>query len=184
MKVTFVTSDAEMRQMVDAIHMSENDGSLNDAPRKVWIAVKHYGYSHKFTVCDNTRGTAETSSFDTIDGALVRALGIRAEEDDKLEYDYMGALYDHGSFNTKPALGDIGMRRHGNRKYPKMLRGLEITAKYRGREFDVVRLDGDERSCSLCPLRTACRRRAADADMIELPCNAIGENYAFEERER
>lgn len=97
MKVTFVQSDKEKREVDRVIA----DGlSLKKAKVGTWILPPNLSTNgaHRFTVVDCPTGRDVFAvSFDTIDGALLYALGIRDGGPSPV-WDRCGVLKTWGSF--------------------------------------------------------------------------------------
>ena len=102
MKLTFVQSDAEQR-VADRVIL--NGLSLKKAKVGTWILPPAHSKDGKFTVVDSPTGRdVYVESFDTIDGALLYALGIKDCVDTKnspvavSDWDRHGALKEWGNF--------------------------------------------------------------------------------------
>ena len=100
MKLTFVQSDAEQR-VADRVIL--NGLSLKKAKVGTWILPPAHSKDGKFTVVDSPTGKdVYVESFDTIDGALMYALGIKdcvEKKDDPVHgWDRHDALKDWGNF--------------------------------------------------------------------------------------
>lgn len=100
MKLTFVQSDAEQR-VADRVIL--NGLSLEKAKVGTWILPPAHSKDGKFTVIDSPTGKdVYVESFDTIDGALMYALGIKSDvekkDDPVLGWDRHDALKDWGNF--------------------------------------------------------------------------------------
>lgn len=89
MKITFVQNESEMAEAKRAIDFRE--------PKDVWIVPPCLSDDNTFTVVDNNDGNAWTESFETVDGALLFALGIH-DIDTKGHWDRPGALKEWSSF--------------------------------------------------------------------------------------
>ena len=101
MKLTFVQSDAEQR-VADRVIL--NGLSLKKAKVGTWILPPAHSKDGKFTVVDSPTGKdVYVESFDTIDGALMYALGIKdcveKKDDPVLGWDRHDALKDWGNFS-------------------------------------------------------------------------------------
>ena len=99
MKVTFVQNDKEKEESDRAIRAGL---SLRKAKAGTWVLPPNLSVNGRFTVVDCPTGRdVFVESFDTIDGALLYALGI---ENDGLHpnpgrnWDRNGALKDWGNF--------------------------------------------------------------------------------------
>lgn len=87
MKITFVQNDEEAA--------AARAGIL----RGTWIFPPGLSDDGKFTVVDRqTSAPAVREDFDTVDGALLYALGIRSEGNPVRDWDREGALKDWGNF--------------------------------------------------------------------------------------
>lgn len=97
MKITFVQSDAEQR-VADRVIL--NGLSLKKAKVGTWILPPAHSKDGKFTVVDSPTGKdVYVESFDTIDGALLYALGIRDKDGNAVQvWDRHDALKDWGNF--------------------------------------------------------------------------------------
>ena len=100
MKLTFVQSDAEQR-VADRVIL--NGLSLKKAKVGTWILPPAHSKDGKFTVVDSPTGKdVYVESFDTIDGALLYALGIKdcveKKDDPVLGWDRHDALKNWGNF--------------------------------------------------------------------------------------
>lgn len=100
MKITFVQSDTEQR-VADRVIL--NGLSLKKAKVGTWILPPAHSKDGKFTVIDSPTGKdVYAESFDTIDGALLYALGIKdcveKKDDPVLGWDRHDALKDWGNF--------------------------------------------------------------------------------------
>ena len=93
MKITFVQGYAEYAAMLRAAEAGEG----NSEPRDVFVAPPGLNDSGKFAVVDNSQGKARAEDFDTLDGALMFALGIH-EADAKGVWGRMGSVADRGNF--------------------------------------------------------------------------------------
>lgn len=94
MKITFVQSGEEYASMLHAVEA----GDGNEEPRNVFIAPPGVTKCGKFAVVDNSDGHAWAEDFDTIDGALLYALGVRSDGNPVRNWDREGALKDWGNF--------------------------------------------------------------------------------------
>ena len=96
MKITFVQSDKEKAEYDRVIR----DGlSLRKARIGTWILPPGLSVNNKFVVVDSQPKGMDVfiESFDTIDGALMYALGIH-DTRGKDEWDREGSLRDHRKF--------------------------------------------------------------------------------------
>lgn len=96
MKITFVQSKEEKEEYDRVIQ----DGlSLRKAKVGTWILPPGLSANYKFVVVDSQPQGRDVyiESFDTIDGALMYALGIH-DTRRKDEWDREGSLRDHGNF--------------------------------------------------------------------------------------
>lgn len=96
MKITFVQNDEEKEESDRVIQAGL---SLKKAKVGTWILPPNLSKNNKFVVVDSQPEGRNVfvESFDTIEGALVYALGIYAI-DTKDDWDYMGSLKDRGNF--------------------------------------------------------------------------------------
>ena len=96
MKLTFVQNDKEKEESDRVIRAGL---SLKKAKVGTWILPPNLSVNGKFVVVDSQPEGRDVfvESFDTIDGALMYALGIHAI-DTKDDWDYMGSLKDRGNF--------------------------------------------------------------------------------------
>ena len=96
MKITFVQSDKEKAESDAAICAGL---SLGKAKAGTWILPPAITFSHKFVVVDSQPDGKDVfvESFETIDGALLYALGIK-DADTKGSWDRSGALKEWGNF--------------------------------------------------------------------------------------
>lgn len=96
MKITFVQNDKEKAESDRVIRAGL---SLRKAKVGTWILPPDLSKDSKFVVVDSEPAGEDVfvESFDTIDGALLYALGIH-EADTQDNWDYMGALKDRGNF--------------------------------------------------------------------------------------
>ena len=95
MKITFVQNDKEKAESDRVIR----DGlSLRKAKAGTWILPPNLSKDNKFVVVDSPTGEdVFVESFDTIDGALLYALGIK-DASTKGGWDRGGALTEWGNF--------------------------------------------------------------------------------------
>lgn len=96
MKITFVQNDKEKAKSDAAIRAGL---SLEKAKAGTWILPPAITFGHKFVVVDSPSGGRDVfvESFDTIDGALLYALGIK-DASTKGSWDHNGALAEWGNF--------------------------------------------------------------------------------------
>ena len=96
MKITFVQNAAEQK-VADRVIL--NGLSLKKAKVGTWILPPAHSRDGKFTVVDSPTGKdVFVESFDTIDGALLYALGIRSDDNPVRDWDRHDALKDWGNF--------------------------------------------------------------------------------------
>ena len=103
MKLTFVQNEKEKAESDAAICAGL---SLKKAKAGTWILPPAITFSHKFVVVDSPSGGKDVfvESFDTIDGALMYALGIKDCVDtednpaDVSAWDRQGSLKAWGNF--------------------------------------------------------------------------------------
>ena len=96
MKITFVQSNAEKLESDKVIKAGL---SLKKAKVGTWILPPNLSVNGKFVVVDSPTGKdVYVESFDTIDGALLYALGIRNDDNPVRDWDRHDALKDHGNF--------------------------------------------------------------------------------------
>lgn len=102
MKITFVQNDKEKEESDQAIRAGL---SLGKAKVGTWILPPAITFSHKFVVVDSPDGReVYVESFDTIDGALMYALGIKDCVKTKdspaavADWDRHGSLKEWGNF--------------------------------------------------------------------------------------
>ena len=96
MKITFVQSDREKTESDRVIRAGL---SLKKAKIGTWILPPGLSAGNKFTVVDSQPDGMDVfvESFDTIDGALLYALGIK-DAATKGSWDHNGALTEWGNF--------------------------------------------------------------------------------------
>jgi len=96
MKITFVQNAKEMTESERVIRA----GCLLRKPKiGVWILPPNLSVNGKFEVVDSSTGKdVFIESFDTIDGALLYALGVRCDDNPIRDWDRVGALKDWGNF--------------------------------------------------------------------------------------
>lgn len=96
MKLTFVQSDDEK---IESDRVIRAGLSLRKAKVGTWILPPGLSKNGKFVVVDSPTGKdVFVESFDTIDGALLYALGIRSDDNPIRDWDREGALKDWGNF--------------------------------------------------------------------------------------
>ena len=96
MKITFVQNDKEKAESDRVIRAGL---SLKKAKVGTWILPPNLSKDNKFVVVDSPTGKdVFVESFDTIDGALLYALGIRSDDNPVRDWDRGGALKDWGNF--------------------------------------------------------------------------------------
>ena len=96
MKITFVQNDREKAESDRVIRAGL---SLKKAKAGTWILPPNLSKDNKFVVVDSPTGKdVFVESFDTVDGALLYALGIRSDDNPVRDWDRGGALKDWGNF--------------------------------------------------------------------------------------
>ena len=99
MKITFVQSDEEKAESDRVIRAGL---SLKKAKAGTWILPPNLSKDGKFVVVDSPTGKdVFVASFETIDGALMYALGIKSDNpfhDPISGWDHAGALKEWGNF--------------------------------------------------------------------------------------
>ena len=97
MKITFVQNDKEKAESDRVIRAGL---SLKKAKVGTWILPPGLSVNNKFVVVDSEPEGKDVfvESFDTIDGALLYALGIRSDGNPIRDWDREGALKDWGNF--------------------------------------------------------------------------------------
>lgn len=99
MKLTFVQNDKEKAESDRVIRAGL---SLKKAKVGTWILPPGLSKDGKFTVVDSPTGKdVFVASFETIDGALMYALGIKSDDpqhDPVSGWDHAGALKEWGNF--------------------------------------------------------------------------------------
>ena len=96
MKITFVQNDREKAESDRVIRAGL---SLKKAKAGTWILPPNLSKDNKFVVVDSPTGKdVFVESFDTIDGALLYALGIRSDDNPVRDWDRHNALKDWGNF--------------------------------------------------------------------------------------
>ena len=96
MKITFVQNDKEKAESDRVIRAGL---SLKKAKMGTWILPPNLSKDNKFVVVDSPTGKdVFVESFDTIDGALLYALGIRSDDNPVRDWDRHDALKDWGNF--------------------------------------------------------------------------------------
>lgn len=95
MKITFVQNDKEKAESNRVIRAGL---SLKKAKVGTWILPPNLSKDGKFVVVDSEPAGKDVfvESFDTIDGALLYALGIRSDGNPVRDWDRSGALKDWG----------------------------------------------------------------------------------------
>lgn len=96
MKITFVQNDKEKAESDRVIRAGL---SLRKAKVGTWILPPNLSVNNKFVVVDSQPDGKDVfvESFDTPDGALLYALGIK-DADMKSSWDRSGALKEWGNF--------------------------------------------------------------------------------------
>lgn len=97
MKITFVQNDKEKAESDRVIRAGL---SLKKAKVGTWILPPNLSVNDKFVVVDSQTDSKDVfvESFDTIDGALLYALGIRSDDNPVRDWDRHDALKDWGNF--------------------------------------------------------------------------------------
>lgn len=96
MKITFVQNDAEKLESDKVVKAGL---SLKKAKVGTWILPPNLSKDSKFVVVDSPTGKdVFVESFDTVDGALLYALGIRSDDNPVRNWDRHDALKDWGNF--------------------------------------------------------------------------------------
>ena len=97
MKITFVQNDKEKAESDRVIRAGL---SLKKAKVGTWILPPGLSVNNKFVVVDSEPEGKDVfvESFDTIDGALMYALGIRSDGNPVVDGDRHNALKDWGNF--------------------------------------------------------------------------------------
>ena len=96
MKITFVQNDAEKLESDSVVKAGL---SLKKAKVGTWVLPPNLSADGKFVVVDSPTGKdVFVESFDTIDGALLYALGIRSDDNHVRNWDRHDALKDWGNF--------------------------------------------------------------------------------------
>lgn len=97
MKVTFVQNDKEKAESDRVIRAGL---SLKKAKVGTWILPPNLSKDNKFVVVDSEPAGKDVfvESFETIDGALLYALGIRSDDNPVRDWDRHNALKDWGNF--------------------------------------------------------------------------------------
>lgn len=101
MKITFVQSDEEKTESDRVIRAGI---SLKKAKAGTWILPPSLSVNNKFVVVDSQTGGKDVfvESFNTLDGALFYALGIKSDvekkDDPVLGWDRHDALKEWGNF--------------------------------------------------------------------------------------
>lgn len=100
MLIKFVQSNKDLEQWREVLDSNPTGAPDGFFPRGVWISPP--GLDNTFTVLDNNDGHAWLEKFDTIDGALMYALGIKyLGSGPQSEWDKPGALKEHWNFKGK-----------------------------------------------------------------------------------
>lgn len=96
MKITFVQNDAEKAESDRVIRAGL---SLRKAKVGTWILPPNLSVNNKFVVVDSQPDGKDVfvESFDTPDGALLYALGVK-DANTKSSWDRNGALKEWGNF--------------------------------------------------------------------------------------
>lgn len=96
MKITFVQNDREKAESDQVIRAGL---SLRKAKVGTWILPPNLSVDGKFTVVDSQPDGRDVfvESFDTVDGALLYALGVK-DAATKSSWDHAGALQEWGNF--------------------------------------------------------------------------------------
>ena len=96
MKITFVQNDGEKEE---AYRVIKDRLSIRGAKTGTWILPPKFAPGERFMVVDcPTEDEVFVETFDTIDGALLYALGVRDDDNPVLDSDYAGSLKDWGTF--------------------------------------------------------------------------------------
>lgn len=97
MKITFVQNDKEKAESDRVIRAGL---SLKKAKVGTWILPPNLSVNNKFVVVDSQTDGNDVfvESFETIDGALLYALGIRSDGNPVVDWDRHNALKDWGNF--------------------------------------------------------------------------------------
>lgn len=97
MKITFVQNDKEKAESDRVIRAGL---SLKKAKVGTWILPPNLSKDGKFVVVDSQPAGKDVfvESFETIDGALLYALGIRSDGNPVVDWDRHNALKDWGNF--------------------------------------------------------------------------------------
>jgi len=97
MKITFVQNDKEKAESDRVIRAGL---SLKKAKAGTWILPPNLSKDNKFVVVDSEPAGKDVfvESFETIDGALMYALGIRSDDNPVKDWDRVNALKDWGNF--------------------------------------------------------------------------------------
>lgn len=100
MKITFVQSADEKAESDRVIKAGL---SLKKAKAGTWVLPPSMSVNNKFVVVDSQPDGKDVfvESFDTIDGALLYALGIRSNDNPIKDWDRPDALRDYGGFCAK-----------------------------------------------------------------------------------
>ena len=97
MKITFVQNDKEKAESDRVIRAGL---SLKKAKAGTWILPPSMSVNNKFVVVDSQPSGRDVfvESFDTIDGGLLYALGVRSDDNPIGDWDRSGALKEWGNF--------------------------------------------------------------------------------------
>ena len=97
MKITFVQNDKEKAESDRVIRAGL---SCRKAKAGTWVLPPNLSVNNKFVVVDSQPDGKDVfvESFDTIDGALLYAFGIRSDDNPIRAWDRGGALKDWGNF--------------------------------------------------------------------------------------
>lgn len=97
MKITFVQNDKEKEESDRVIRAGL---SLKKAKVGTWILPPNLSVNNKFVVVDSQPAGKDVfvESFETIDGALMYALGSRSDDNQVKDWDRVNALRDWGNF--------------------------------------------------------------------------------------
>ena len=99
MLIKFVQSNKDLEQLREVLDSNLTGALGGYFPRGVWISPPGLSDDNTYTVLDNNDGNAFLEKFDTIDGALLYALGIKdLGSGSQSKWDKPGALKEHGNF--------------------------------------------------------------------------------------
>ena len=106
MDITIVTTSEERKEYEKCVNARCEYVSNNITreewekfPKKVWVDVVDGGRGVNcpaFLVVDNSDGQCFVEEFETLDGAMLYASGIKLTTENQEDWDYMGALRDGG----------------------------------------------------------------------------------------